>query len=207
LNHSPMKLFLSLGRLVGSELQREVTRSRMRFLFFSALLIAVFAFVRTARAQDLEDGDPDTLADATASDSSNQVLEIPQQCDPDSVAFLCDRSSDASSEPDADVSLAGEPDTGSVYDYANQNIINDVSNTGTTNLPVGVLGYVPLLPAPAVVQPIGPGTYEQWASGPGTYQQFAPGPGFVSPIRPYGPAMNFGPRPLNNFGGGRFGHR
>ncbi|HLX38062.1 MAG TPA: hypothetical protein VKR29_09685 [Candidatus Binataceae bacterium] len=191
-------------------------RSRFGMVVFLAAAIALFAIANTARAQDLEDGDgSDTVADATPSDSSNQVLEIPQQCDPDSVAFLCDRSADPSNDNDPadDVSLVGEPDTGSVYDYANQNIISDISSTGTTNLPAGALvpESVPLLPAPMVVG--GPGTYQQWASGPGTYQQYAPGPGFIAPrplgYRPYGAfgGAGFGPHPFHSFSAAHFGRR
>jgi hypothetical protein len=219
-----MKQFLSLGRVGGSQTRGEVTRSRVSMVVFLAL-IGAFAIANTSRAQDLEDGDGDTIAEAAPSDSSNQVLEIPQQCDPDSVAFLCDRSSDTSNDPADDVSLAGEPDTGSLYDYANQNIINDVSSTGTTNLPVGILmpGYVALAPAPTVVEPTGPGTYQQWAGGPGTYQQlggpgtypqFSPGPGYIPPMplgyRPYGPVYrppSFGPHPFHSFGSPHFGRR
>ena len=196
----------------------------MSIVVLLAVLIALFALAGRARAQDLEDGDSETSADAPPpSDLSmaNQVLEIPQQCDQDSVAFLCDRSGDTSNEPNEDTSFAAEPDTGSVYDYANQNIINDVSSTGTTNLPAGILvpGYVPLAPAPTVVTgpgtyqqwASGPGTYQQWATGPGTYRQFSPGPGYIPPMplgyRPYGPGAGFGPRPFNGFAASHFGHR
>ena len=183
-----------------------------------ALLVAMLTMAPKARADDSDGSDTDTVAESstvassgTDSSMANQVLEIPQQCDQDAVAVLCDRSTDTSTAADEDESLASEPDAGSVFDYANQNIINDASSTGTTNLPVGVFApaYVPLSPAPNVVssQLTGPGAYQQWASGPGFYHQFAPGPGFIAPMplgyHPYG----FGPRPFGSFGAGHFGHR
>jgi hypothetical protein len=125
-------------------------------------------------------------------------------------------SSDVANNPNV-----GSPNVGSVYDYANQNITNDASAAGTTNVPMGVYlpGYTSLSPSPSVVSSgpgsyqqwaSGPGSYQQWARGPGSYQQLAPGPGYVQPAplgyRPYGLNGSFGSGP---FGGGaaRFGRR
>jgi hypothetical protein len=185
------------------------------------LMVAILTMAPKARAEDGDDTDIDTDAVSESvsapSDSSmaNQVLEIPQQCDQDAVAVLCDRSANAAIGADEDESVASEPDTGSVYDYANQNIIGEASSSGTTNLPAGILvpEYPALSPPPVVVSSHveGPGSYQQWASGPGTYQQFAPAPGFVAPMplgyRSYGLGGSFGPGPFHSFGGGRFGRR
>ncbi len=187
---------------------------KLILLSFFALMLAISS---TAMADDINpDADvPDiSTADATP---ANPVLEIPQQCDQDSVAVLCDRSADggaavadataATSSGDADSSnqVASNPDLGSVYDYANQNITSEASATGTMNVPlgVGVMGYPALAPAPVVVSSgpnpyVGPGAYQQWVSGPGTWQPRMPGPGFLS-YHPFG--MSGG------FGGGHFGRR
>ena|SRR3984885_351457 len=209
-----MKLLSSLAGVPDSQLYR---CARIILLL---LLVTMLTFAPKARAEDdSDDTDTDAVSESvsTPADSSmaNQVLEIPQQCDQDAVAVLCDRSTDAAIAADEDDSVANEPDTGSVYDYANQNIIGEASSTGTTNLPAGILvpEYAPLSPGPVVVSAHteGPGSYQQWASGPGTYQQFAPGPGFVAPMplgyRPYGLGPSFSPGPFHSFGGGRFGHR
>jgi hypothetical protein len=217
-----MNLFSLLADAPDSQRHRcEAGRWSARIILV-ALLIAMLTMAPKARADGDDDGsDTDAVAESSPPDSSstdpsmaNQVLEIPQQCDQDAVASLCDRSTDASIAADEDESLANEPDPGSLYDYANQNIINDASSTGTTNLPVGVFApeYMRLSPAPNVVSPqlIGPGAYQQWASGPGTYQQFAPDPGFIAPMplgyHPYfGPS--FAPHPFHSFSAARFGRR
>jgi hypothetical protein len=126
---------------------------------------------------------------------------------------------------DPDPALANNPDPGSVYDYANQNITNEASAAGTTNVPIGVYlpgynaGYTRMSPSPTVVSSgpgayqqwaTGPGSYQQWASGPGTYQQMAPGPGYIQPAplgyHPYGLGGGFGSAPLGG-GGSHFGRR
>ncbi len=177
-----------------------------------AMLMAMLASAPRAIADDINpDADvPDfsTLADSTL---PNQVLEIPQQCDQDAVAVLCDRSADASMASGGDENLANDPNLGSVYDYANQNITNEASAAGTMNVPMYAPGY--LMPAPMILslRPFGPGAYQQWAGGPGAYQQMAPGPGYIQPpplgYRPYGLGGGFGPRRFVGFGGGRFGRR
>jgi hypothetical protein len=175
-----------------------------------ATLMATLASAPRAVADDINpDADvPDfsTLADSTP---PNQVLEIPQQCDQDAVAVLCDRSADASMASGGDEDLANDPNLGSVYDYANQNITNEASAAGTMNVPMYAPGY--LMPAPMILslRPFGPGAYQQWAGGPGAYQQMAPGPGYIQPpplgYRPNG--GGFGPRRFGGFGGGHFGRR
>src|ERR1700693_2014506 len=190
------------------------------------LMLLVMILMITPRARAGDDSD-DTGTDAvsesastptdsspTASSMANQRLEIPQQCDQASVAVLCDRSTDAAIAADEGESVATEPDMGSVYDYANQNIVGEASSAGTTNLPAGIVvpEYTTLSPAPVIVSSheVGPGAYQQWASGPGTYQKFAPGPGFSAPMplgyRPYGLGGSFGGGPFHGFGGGHFGH-
>lgn len=214
-----MKLFSSPARVPDSP--RYVCARIIPLI----LLVAILAIAPRGRAGD-DGGDTDTDAvsesastptDSSPTDSSmaNQVLEIPQQCDQASVAVLCDRSTDAAITADEGESVASEPDTGTVYDYANQNIVGEASSAGTTNLPAGVAvpEYTTLSPAPVVVSSheVGPGAYQQWASGPGTYQQFAPGPGFIAPMplgyRPYGLGGSFGGGSFHGFGGGHFGHR
>ena len=208
-------------------------------LVFVAVLTAILASAPRVIADDINpDADVPDISTLTDSTPANPVLEIPQQCDQDSVAVLCDRSADYSSpssdlnaaapnvDPNDSSALANNPDLGSVYDYANQNITNEASVTGTMNVPVGVYvrGYPVLSPAPTIVSsglPNGPGSYQQWAGGPGSYQQWArgpgsyqqmaPGPGYIAPpplgYRPYGLGGGFGPRHLGGIGGGHFGHR
>ena len=202
-------------------------------LVLIAILLWTLAGAPGAIADDIN---PDAdIPDSSTLDSSppNPVLEIPQQCDQDSVAILCDRSSaDTSSSSDATAdaapsidandssNLASSPDLGSVYDYANQNITNDAFAAGTMNVPMGyyVPAYPVLSPAPRFV-PSGPGSYQQWAAGPGsfqqwargpgTYQQMAPGPGYIQPapmgFHPYGMGGSLGSVPLGGVGGSRPG--
>ncbi len=180
------------------------SQSAWKLMLASQSFIATLAVASRAIADDINpDADiPDssTIADSTP---ANPVLEIPQQCDQDSVAVLCDQSSsDGSSSADADATSSPEgganvainpsndlPANAEVrfaHDYANQNITNECPARGTMNVPVGFNvpgGYcVPpvsgVAPAPAYVAP-GPGGYQQWASGPGTYQQWARGPGHL----------------------------
>src|SRR5579872_839551 len=210
-----MKLFSSLAGVLDSQ------RHRYARMILLLLLVAIFAIAPKTRAQDSDHADIDTdavsesVAAPTDSSMANQVLEIPQQCDQDAVAVLCDRSTDAAIAADEEDSVASEPDAGSVYDYANQNIIGEASSTGTTNLPAGVLvpEYTALSRGPVVLSSHtdGPGSYQQWASGPGSYPQFAPGPGFIAPMplgyHPYGLRPSFGPRAFHSFSAGHFGRR
>ena len=76
-----------------------------------AMLMAMLASAPRAIADDINpDADvPDfsTLADTAP---PNQVLEIPQQCDQDAVAVLCDRSADGSMLSGGDENLANDPE-------------------------------------------------------------------------------------------------
>lgn len=202
-------------------------------LVFIAMLTASLGIAPRAIAHDPDTSDTDLPDASTLADSepANQVLEIPQQCDQASVAVLCDRSSsdgspsdlnaNASTQPPDEAAndssnLPSDPNVGSVYDYANQNITSEASAAGTMNVPVGIYapGYPVLSPAPAIVssEPMGEGSYQQWAGGPGSYQQFTPGPGYIAPpplgYRPYGFGGGFSPPAFGGgFGGGHFGRR
>jgi len=209
------------GVVIACKLKAVMNIRTVCRLIFLATLAAMLANAPRAIAGDLDDSadvpDSSTLADSSP---PNQVLEIPQQCDQADVAVLCDRSSDDSTPSADDESVANNPDLGSVYDYANQNIVNDASAAGTMNLPVGIYSPTVLSPAPMIVssEPTGPGAYQQWAGGPGAYQQWSSGPGIYQPMtpapayiqpmplgyHPYGVGSSFGPRP---FVGGGFRHR
>jgi len=222
-----------IAGVIASKTKAVMKISNAWKLILLAILTVILACAPRAVADDI---DPDAdVPDISTTDATpaNPVLEIPQQCDQDSVALLCDRSSDGSSPlsdanaatPNVDASgandVASNPDIGSVYDYANQNITNEASAMGTMSVPlgIGVPGYPVLSPSPMIVSsgPIGPGSYQQWASGPGTYRQWAPGPGYIAPMplgyHPYGAygayraGGGFGMRSFGGFGGGRFGHR
>jgi len=207
-------------------------------LIVAAILLVTLALAPRAKADDI-DPDADVPDASTLPESSppDQVLEIPQQCDQDAVAALCDRtpttadSDDDSSTPVAasdpdETDPAADPsintaDVGTLSDYTNQNAAIEASAAGTMSVPVGF--YPPVLaPAPVVVSSgalaPGPGAYSQWAGGPGTYQQWAHGPGMYR-------MPNFGPgyiprMPMGyhaslghfgprpfSFGGGHFGRR
>jgi hypothetical protein len=193
-------------------------------LFVVAILLAILTRAPKAIADDI---DPDAdVPDASTLDSSppDQVLEIPQQCDQDAVAALCDRTPDTATaaeatptDSDADVPVDAA-DVGSVADYTNQNSAIETSAPGTMNVPVGF--YPPLLsPGPVIVSSgafaTGPGVYPQWVGGPGTYQPWTRGPGAYTP-HPIGPAYipsmgfhpSFGGFGVHPFaGGGHFGRR
>jgi hypothetical protein len=193
-------------------------------LFVVAILLAILTRAPKAIADDI---DPDAdVPDASTLDSSppDQVLEIPQQCDQDAVAALCDRTPDTAAaaeatpaDSDADVPVDAA-DVGSLADYTNQNSAIETSAPGTMNVPVGF--YPPLLsPGPVIVSSgafaTGPGVYPQWVGGPGTYQPWTRGPGAYTP-HPIGPAYipsmgfhpSFGGFGVHPFaGGGHFGRR
>ena len=208
-------------------------------LILPGILAAMLATAPRVVADDINP-DADVPDIGTMSDSAppNPVLEIPQQCDQDSVAVLCDTSADDSSpsydanavsasapsgDPGDSSYVANNPNLGSVYDYANQNITNEASALGTMSVPLGIYapGYPGLSPSPTIVSSggVGPGFYQQWATGPGSYQQaargpgtyrqFAPGPGYAAPMlvgsRPYGFGGGFGAHSFG--GGGHFGRR
>ena len=153
-------------------------------LIIFAMLVAILTTAPLAIADDIDpDADIPDISTMTDTTPVNPVLEIPQQCDQDSVAVLCDRSADDSSPsadvdaaaPNADADDSGDvasnpSDVGSVYDYANQNITNEASAMGTTSVPLGVAvpGYPVLSPGPVVVSSaplMGPGSYPQWDRG------------------------------------------
>ena len=195
-------------------------------LFLIVILTAMIVYACTALADDINpDADVPDISTLTDSKPDSQVLEIPQQCDQNSGAIPCNRNvSDSPSSLDDAYANAGNdgasdlvdnPEVGSVYDYSNQNYTNEALAEGAVNVPMGVYapGYPGLSPAPTIVSssPVGPGSYQQWASGPGTFQQTVRGPGFISAqqlgYRPYGFASSFGRPSFGNFGGGRFGRR
>ena len=189
-------------------------------LIVVVICLATLCLVHRAIAEDI---DPDAdVPDASTLDSSppDQVLEIPQQCDKDAVAALCDRTPDTAMSSDPAVDLPVDAaDVGSLSDYTNQNAAIEASAAGTMNVPVGF--YPPLLaPGPVIVSSGaggpgayqqwagGPGSYQQWASGPGTYRSFVPSPGYIQPMPlGYRPGFaNFGAHPFS-MGGGHFGRR
>jgi hypothetical protein len=195
------------------------------FTPWKLILLAIFTVVLSSAPRAIADDiNPDAdVPDISTTDATpvNSVLEIPQQCDSDSVAVLCDRSADDSSmtaDANAPASnldasgsndVASNPNVGSVYDYANQNITNEASAMGTMSVPLGyVSGYPTISPAPMVVSG-GPGSYQQWTGGPGSYRQWAPGPGYIAPMplgyRPSGLGGAFGPHLMGGFRG-HFGH-
>jgi hypothetical protein len=206
------------------------------FTPWKLILLAIFVAMLTGAPRAIADDiNPDAdVPDISATDPTpaNPVLEIPQQCDSDSVAVLCDRSAEDNSSPidataaapDPDTSgandVASNPDVGSVYDYANQNITNEASAMGTMSVPLGlgVSGYPVSSPGPVVVSSSpsgyqqwasGPGSYQQWAGGPGSYRQWVPGPGYIAPMplgyHPFGGGGGFAPHMMGGFRG-RFGH-
>jgi hypothetical protein len=192
-------------------------------LILLTILTIMLARVPGARADDIDpDADVPDIGAVADSTPPNSVLEIPQQCDQDSVGVLCDRTSDISStSSDASATatataanvdagdsndVVSNPNLGSVYDYANQNITNEASAMGTMSVPLGYgSGYPVLSPAPVVVSSggMGPGFYQQWTHGPGSWQPRTPGPGYLTP-------MPLGYHPFGmggGFGGGHFGRR
>jgi hypothetical protein len=193
-------------------------------LMFAVVLMAMLAVASRASAEDI-DPDADIPDYSAIADSAppNQVLEIPQQCDQDAVAALCDRSTDATATPDSDpeADFPADADVGSLSDYANESIGPEMSAPGTMNVPVGLYAPAVFAPAPFIVSsgPGGPGTYQQWASGPGAYQPWPRGPGIYRPMGMgpgYIPPMplgyrpgfgGFGVHPFSAMGGGHFGRR
>jgi hypothetical protein len=185
-------------------------------LIVAGILLAMLTRVPRAMADDI-DPDADVPDASTLPDFSppDQVLEIPQQCDQDAVAMLCDRSPEPATSSDADADSSQDPsidtaDVGTLSDYTNQNAALEASAAGTMNVPAGF--YPPVLaPGPVIVSSFGaggPGTYQQWASGPGFYRSMVPGPGYIQPMPlGYRPALgNFGAQPFG-MGGGHFGRR
>src|SRR5260221_13819380 len=111
-------------------------RGRGLAIVFLTILLAMLTVASRAIADDIN---PDAdIPDASTLDSTpaNPVLELPQQCDEDSVAMLCKSSSDATSTadatsgPDSGVSsfasaYPASADGSSANAYGNQNVAHD----------------------------------------------------------------------------------
>lgn len=132
---------------------------------FALVLIAALSLGSVARAE--EDSEPGL---APGSESMDQVLEIPQQCDKDAVAVLCDRGETGADSADQqaqqqDQSPAAAPGPGEVVgsldDYQNQQ--ETIDPTAVYYVPVPV--YVPVypiyrtMPAPGGVPSVPSGTH------------------------------------------------
>jgi hypothetical protein len=233
LSAHPSKLGLpQIGRVIASNPQAVMKIFSTWKLIVLGLLVLTLVGASRAIADDI-DPDADVPDISTMNDTTppNPVLEIPQQCDQDSVAVLCDRSSEDNSSTSTDATalagpsvdadgandsnaddsnndVANNPNVGSVYDYANQNITNEASALGTMSVPLGggLPGYPALAPSPVVVSS-GPGSYQQGTSGPGAYQQWATGPGSYRQWAPgpgYMPRMPLGYHPYG--AAGAFAH-
>jgi hypothetical protein len=134
-------------------------------------LAATMAAAPLALADDL--GSPPPLEPGASADWTevNQVLEIPQQCDKDAVAMLCDRgeavpapddpfaAADPNAQSPADAQAAQDAaqagNYGSIEDYENQYATAETAN-GALFVPAPV--YVPmrpmyLSPPPVVINP------------------------------------------------------
>ncbi len=174
-------------------------------------LMTMLSVAPRARAEDI-DPDADTPDYNTIAESSppNQVLEIPQQCDQDAVAALCDRSTDSTSasDSDPDADFPADADVGSLSDYANESIAPELSMPGTMNVPVGLYAPAVLAPGPVIVSssPGGPGSYQQWTRGPGVYQPMVMGPGYIPPM-PLGYHPGFASPTFGAMNMGHFGRR
>ncbi|HVN28662.1 MAG TPA: hypothetical protein VMT64_09265, partial [Candidatus Binataceae bacterium] len=126
-------------------------------LIVAAILLAMITVAHRAMADDINP-DADVPDASTLPDTSppDQVLEIPQQCDQDAVAALCDRTPDTAmssatatpSDPDMNSSI-DTADVGTLDDYTNQNAAIEASAVGTMNVPVGFYA-APLAPGPII---------------------------------------------------------
>ena len=216
------------------EVDREVnTAVKNHYLtckvFVLSIALTVLALAPMARATEpIASDDPTTSLESS---DPNQVLEIPQQCDKDAVASLCDRpaasdaSASSSTDPLADPSqvttaapadpaqaVPQNSDVGSIDDYQNQNVPE--ASGGPVYVAVPEPVYIPqysyLSPGPVIVPN---GSF----AGPRYVQ---PGPLGFQPggVRPggYGGFGSFGPRPFGarafggvgvEFGGGHFAGR
>lgn len=133
------------------------------------LFVGIIAAAPYALADDLGSPPPPEAGASADWTEVNQVLEIPQQCDKDAVAMLCDRGENTSSSPfadgdqdgtsqapaDAQNSSADAGSYGSIEDYENQYATAETA-AGALYLPAPV--YVPmrptyLVPAPVIVRP------------------------------------------------------
>lgn len=192
--------------MIASDQVFQVNTNSSSKILTVAILATILAIAPMALADDMNTA-PDPVASAELSES-NQILEIPQQCDKDSVAVLCDHAASSTADPSASsdpaqataqapanqpdpsqAAPANDADVGSIDDYQNQNAPAYVAVPEYVYVPQ----YTYLAPAPVIVSN-------------GSFG----GPRYVSPmplgfqpggVRPGGFA-GFGPRP---FGGGSFG--
>ena len=172
-------------------------------LIIFAMLVAILTTAPLAIADDIDpDADIPDISTMTDTTPVNPVLEIPQQCDQDSVAVLCDRSADDSS-PSADVDAAAPmptPTTPAMSPAIRRTSVR-FTTTPTRTLPTRLPRWAPSAcrsesrcrdirccrPGPVVVSSaplMGPGSYQQWTGGPGAYQQWAGGPGSYRSLVP-----------------------
>ena len=185
-------------------------------------MVTFLALAPIAHADEaIAESDPTASAEASA---SNQVLEIPQQCDKDAVASLCDRAaSDANASSPADPSnattaesnatptdpsQAGPPqnsDVGSIDDYQNQNVPMEASG-GPVYVAVPEYVYVPsytyVNPGPVIISNRSMGASPYVQPAPLGFQPggFRPG-GFGGFPHPFGGGVG------TEFGGGHFAGR
>lgn len=161
------------------------TAQTLSMLFLAAILAAS----PLTFADDLGSPPPPEPGASADWTEVNQVLEIPQQCDKDAVAMLCDRGESPAAQGDALSAMdpdaqsqasatgqgaqdpAADPGTyGSIEDYENQYATAE-AGSGALYVPVPV--YVPirpmyLMPAPVIVN-----------------RAPAPGPHYLRPL-PFG---------------------
>ncbi len=139
-------------------------KTRYAKSLFALVLIAALAMGSAALAD--EEADPGI---APGSESADQVLEIPQQCDKDAVAVLCDRgetgadsASQGSPPNDSNTPPVADPGEvlGSLEDYQNQQETTDPAAVYYVPVPV----YVPVYPLYRTMPP--PGGVPSVASGP-----------------------------------------
>lgn len=147
-------------------------------------LVLIGALTLSSHAVAQKAGEPVIFARGTEL-AANQVLEIPQQCDKDAVAVLCDRgasadSTEEDSQPQDELpATAGGQVYGSIEDYENQ---READATVVYLAPRPV--YVPAYPLYRTMP------------APGGVPAAPAGPRFLAPL-PYRPGA---------FGGG-FGRR
>jgi len=148
------------------------------------MLTGLLAAAPIAIADDYSLDSSDPVADSS---DANQVLEIPQQCDPEAIGNPCESEispdAETSSDPSAPSDVANDPNSGTLDDYVNQ---DEAASAGPVYMPApeGAPNHVYYSPSPVVVMsgPIGPGFYQTVVRGPGAYQSWTRGPGFYSPM-------------------------
>ena len=150
-----------------------------------AMLTGVLATAPIAIADDFNPDASDPAAVADSSDA-NQVLEIPQQCDPSAIGDPCDNvasSDDAmSSDSSSDSYAPSDVNAGSLADYANQSVDVEAASGGPVYIPVPTYAYYSRSPVVVSSRPSGPGFYQSVIPGPGAYQSWTRGPGSFSPM-------------------------